>query len=448
MTRETVPSLAAALADGRTTSVALTEAALDLIESEGGDGNRAFVGVDREGAIAQAQASDLLRAWGIVPSPLAGIPISVKDLLDVRGQVTRAGSVALRDAPPAERDATVVARLRAAGAVVIGRTNMTEFAYSGLGLNPHHGTPANPAAPGRIPGGSSSGAGASVARGVTPVAIGSDTGGSLRIPAAFCGVVGFKPTQARVPRDGAYPLSWTLDSIGPIGRSVACCALADAAMAGDPVAAPRPVPVRGLRLGVPRSYLLDGLEDEVARRFEAALGALSRAGAQVQELALGALDRIPALGRLGAIAAAEAHAWHRDLMARAGEAYDPRVRSRILLGAKMSAADYIDLIRGREALMAETDASTREVDALVLPTVAMAPPPIEAFEDDAEYARLNALALRNTSAFNFLERPAISLPCGGAGSLGGPPVGLMVVGRRGHDRRLLQVAAALEPVVG
>jgi aspartyl-tRNA(Asn)/glutamyl-tRNA(Gln) amidotransferase subunit A len=443
MAKPTLLALAADLAEGRTTSVALTEAALDLIERGGGDGDRAFLRVDREPALAQARASDLLRAQGIVPSPLAGIPISVKDLFDVRGQVTAAGSVILGDAPPAERDAPAVARLRAAGAVILGRTNMTEFAYSGLGLNPHHGTAANPAAPDRIPGGSSSGAGSSVAGGINVVSIGSDTGGSVRIPAAFCGIVGFKPTQSRVPRDGVLPLAWSLDSVGPLGASVACCAIADAAMAGAPITLPQATGAAGLRLGVPRSFLLDGLDDEVARRFEAALEALSAAGARIVDAAMPAFDRIQDLGRKAPIAMAEAYAWHRDLIERRGDGYDPRVRTRILLGARLGAADYIDVLRGRQSLMAETDALTRDLDALVLPTVAVVPPRLDAFADDAEYARINGLVLRNTSAFNFIERPAASLPCRGEG----PPVGLMVVGKRGHDRRLLSIAAALETVI-
>ncbi|WP_207479727.1 amidase [Arenibaculum pallidiluteum] len=438
-----IQSQAADLAEGRTTSVALTEAALAAIEAAGGDGGGAFLLVDRAGALAQARASDMLRAGGVVPSPLAGIPLSVKDLFDVAGQVTAAGSRVLADAAPASQDAVAVARLRAAGAVLIGRTNMTEFAFSGLGLNPHYGTPENPAAPGRIPGGSSSGAGASVARGITAASVGSDTGGSVRIPAAFCGIVGFKPTQSRIPRDGAVPLSWSLDCVGPLGRTVACCALTAAAMAGLAVAVPRAVDVAGLRLAVPGCHLLDGMDATVAAAFERALGRLSAAGARVVETPMPPIDAIPALNSRGTLTASESYAWHRDLLARRSEGYDPRVGRRIMLGAEMTASDYIDLTRGRQALMAEMDALTRDWDAVLLPTVAVVPPRLEELAEDADYFRINALVLRNTSAWNFLERPAVSLPCASDGA----PVGLMVVGKRGHDGRLLSLAAALEPVV-
>lgn len=440
---DTILSLAAALADGRTTSLALTEAAIARIEDPAGEGARAFLRFDRETALAQARASDLQRTHGIVPSPLAGIPISVKDLFDVRGQVTTAGSTVLADAAPAEHDAAAIARLRAAGAVIIGRTNMTEFAFSGLGLNPHYGTPANPCDRSRIPGGSSSGAAVSVADGMAVAAIGSDTGGSIRIPAAFCRLAGFKPTQARVPRDGAFPLSWSLDSVGPIARSIACCAIIDAVLAGEEPTAPCEPSLEGLRLVVPRSYLLDGLDACVSEAFDDALDRLAQAGAKIEDRAMPILDRIPALNARGGLVTAEAYARHRELLEQAGDRYDPRVSSRIRRGAQQTAAEYIELTRARAALMAETDALTADADALVLPTVAIVPPRFDALQDDETYYRINTQVLRNTSAFNFLDRPAASVPCCGSAC----PTGLMIVGTRGQDRRLLAVARAVETAV-
>src|SRR6185312_9655690 len=295
----TVASLAAALASGKTTSRELVEAALDRIADPAGEGRRCFLRVYAENARAAADAQDRLRNAGYVASPLAGLPVSIKDLFDVAGERTLAGSRALDDAPPAAADAPVVARLRAAGAVLIGRTNMTEFAFSGVGINPHYGTPGNPYDRKLIPGGSSSGAAVSVSDGGAVVTIGTDSGGSVRIPAALCGIVGFKPTQNRIPRDGVTPLSTTLDSIGPLANSVACCAVADAVMAGEPPIAPPPIPAAGLRLGVPQSYVLDDLAAEVANAFADACSMLSRVGARIIDLPLGELSEMPTINASG-----------------------------------------------------------------------------------------------------------------------------------------------------
>src|SRR5216684_1186692 len=267
LTKQTVLGLAEELAAGRTCSRTLIEAALARIAEPAGEGARSFVKVYADSARAAADAQDSLRKAGYVASPIAGLPVSVKDLFDVAGEQTLAGSKALDDSPPAQRDAPIVARLRAAGAILIGRTNMTEFAFSGVGINPHYGTPGNPHDRHLIPGGSSSGAAVSVGDGQAVVAIGTDTGGSVRIPAAFCGIAGFKPTQYRIPRDGAVPLSTTLDSIGPLANSIACCAIADAFMAGESPVAPVPIPIEAMRLGVPQTYVLDGLMPEVANAF-------------------------------------------------------------------------------------------------------------------------------------------------------------------------------------
>ena len=274
----TLATLAEDLALGRTSARKLVDECIARIADPSGEGIRTFIHVDREAAIEAAEAMDRLRAAKAAPSPYAGIPVSIKDLFDIKGQVTRAGSRALEDSAPAEADATAVARLRGAGFIVIGRTNMTEFAYSGIGINPHYGTPKSAwqRSVGHVPGGSSSGAAVSIADGMAYGALGTDTGGSCRIPAAYNGIVGFKPTQRRVPLDGGVPLSFTLDSFGPLARTVGCCAVLDAVLADEPVRPLQPRPVKGMRLAVPTTIALDELEDEVARTFERALEVLSR----------------------------------------------------------------------------------------------------------------------------------------------------------------------------
>ena len=442
--KPTVADHAAALAAGRTTSRALVETALARIADPAGEGGRCFIKVYHQAALAAAEAQDRLRRAGYVASPLAGLPVSIKDLFDAAGERTLAGSKALDDAPPAAHDATIVARLRASGAIIIGRTNMSEFAYSGVGLNPHYGTPGNPFDRRRIPGGSSAGAPVSVADGFAVVAIGTDTGGSVRIPAAFCGTVGFKPTQHRVPRDGVIPLSPTLDSVGPLANSVACCAITDAIMAGAPLLLPTPAPVEGLRLGVPQSLMLDDLDPEVASAFERACQALSVAGARLVDLPLVEFAEIDALNAKGGLAAPEAYAWHEALITRRGADYDPRVRTRIERGRPVSAADYVRLCWRRAELIARVDACTADVDALIMPTVPLVAPPIAAFARDDEFWRLNTRIVRNTSIVNFLDRCAISLPIEPPGTI---PVGLTAMGRHGEDRRLLSVALGLEAAV-
>jgi len=442
--RTTVLGLAADLAAGRTTSSALVDEALARIADPAGEGARTFTKVYAGAAREAAAAQDHLRQAGYVASPLAGLPVSIKDLFDVAGEVTLAGSTALDDRPPAERDAPIVARLKAAGAVIVGKTNMTEFAFSGVGINPHYGTPGNPYDRQRVPGGSSAGAPVSVADAQAVVAIGTDTGGSVRIPAALCGVVGLKPTAKRIARDGATPLSTTLDSIGPLANSVACCAMADAVMAGEAPVAPDPAPVAGLRLGVPQSFVLDDLAPEVAAAFEAACAALARAGARVSDLPLAELSEYPRLSDRGLLVNSEAFAWHEELLSRRGNEYDPRVRSRIEFGRPVSAAAYIRLCAARGDFIARVAARTTEFDALLMPTVAITAPPIAAFADDRDYFRLNGLILRNTSVINFLDRCAVTLPIQPADAA---PVGLMVVGEHGADQRLLAVARGIEAVV-
>jgi aspartyl-tRNA(Asn)/glutamyl-tRNA(Gln) amidotransferase subunit A len=325
--------------------------------------------------------------------------------------------------------------------VLVGRTNMTEFAFSGVGINPHYGTPGNPHDRSLVPGGSSSGAAVSVGDAQAVVAIGSDTGGSVRIPAALCGLAGFKPTQYRISRDGVAPLSTTLDSIGPLANSIACCAIADAVMAGEPPEAPLAAPVAGLRLAVPRCHVFDGIAPEVASAFEAACAALSRAGARVADVTIGEIDEIPGINAAGGFAPVEAYAWHRELIARRGNDYDPRVRGRIERAAGMTAVELIELRDARADLIRRLAPQTAEFDALLMPTVAITAPPFAAFERDEDYRRLNAMILRNCSAINFLDRCAATVPIQKRGET---PVGLMIVGEHGGDRRLLAIARGIE----
>jgi aspartyl-tRNA(Asn)/glutamyl-tRNA(Gln) amidotransferase subunit A len=435
----TLSALTAALDAGTVTARSLVENCLAHIADPNGEGSRVFLKVHATEARAMADAIDRLRKAGRAPGRLAGIPISIKDLFDVAGEPTAAGSVVLADAPPASAHAPVVARVLAAGLIPMGRTNMTEFAFSGLGINPHFGTPRSPwdRAGSRIPGGSSSGAAVSVADGMAFGALGTDTGGSCRIPAALCGITGYKPTARRVPLDGVLPLAPTADSVGPLANSVACCATLDAVLAGEAPKEVRPASLAGLRLAVPQNQVLDDLDPAVAAAFERALSTLSAAGARIIPTRFPALDDVPA----GGFAAPEAWAWHRHLLEQHGDRYDPRIRKRIERGRTQSAADYIDLLRARAAIIRRMDADTSGYDALVLPTCPLIPPRIAELEDEADYNRINLLLLRNTAFANFLDRCAISLPCHRAGE---PPVGLMLMGETTGDERLFAVAAGVE----
>ena len=438
---QTLDSLADALERGDTTARALTEACLALAET--GEGPRAFVSLDRKGALAAADAADAQRRAGVHPSWFAGIPVSVKDLFDMRGQVTTAGSKVLAGRPAATDDATAIARLRQAGFVLIGRTNMTEFAYSGLGMNPHYGTPANPwdRAAGRIPGGSSSGAAISVTDGMAAAAIGSDTGGSCRIPAALCGLVGYKPTQSRVPLQGVSPLSSSLDSIGSLGQSPRCLEILDAIMAGRTPGAPELRDLQDLRLLAPTNPVLEGVDDKVASDFTRTLSRLRALGVTVTEKPLAPLDRLPGVNAKGGFAAAEALHWHQKLMEEMPEAYDPRVIIRIRKGESQSAADYITLLQDRRRFVADVTASLAGYDAIVLPTVPTVAPRIADLDaDEALYGSTNLLMLRNPSVFNFLDGCAISLPMHDRGTA---PTGLMVGALNGQDDRLFAIAHTL-----
>jgi aspartyl-tRNA(Asn)/glutamyl-tRNA(Gln) amidotransferase subunit A len=420
-------------------SSAAAELARARAAAEGPACAQAFLKTHFERAAAEAAAAR-------PELPLAGLAVSVKDLFDEAGEVTAAGSVALADQPPAAADAPAVARLRAAGAAVLGRTNMTEFAFSGVGVNPHFGTPANPADPAvaRIPGGSSSGAAVSVAAGAAFIGLGSDTGGSIRIPAALCGIVGFKNTARLTPLQGAFPLSATLDTVCAMTRSVRDAILAHEILAGRTVT--RGIaPLSAYRLAVARTQMQDGLDPTVARAFERALGVLRAAGARIDEIDLAPIRDLGTIQSTGGFSAAESFALHRAWLADRGGRYDPRVRVRIERGAAMKAWEYLELQQARTRWIAEVESALAGCDAVLSPTVPLVAPPIAQVapgaERDDEFFRVNALLLRNTSVVNMLDGCAISLPCHAPDEL---PVGLMLWHGGGRDDTILHIASQAE----
>jgi aspartyl-tRNA(Asn)/glutamyl-tRNA(Gln) amidotransferase subunit A len=446
MPNPTLAALADDLEAGRTTARKLVEECIARIADPAGEGRRTFIHVDKDAALRAAEAMDHLRKAHAAPSRFAGIPVSIKDLFDIAGQVTRAGSRALEDSAPAEKDAPVVARLRRAGFIVIGRTNMTEFAYSGIGINPHYGTPKSvwQRNVGHVPGGSSSGAAVSIADRMAYGALGTDTGGSCRIPAAYNGIVGYKPTQSRIPLDGGVPLSFTLDSYGPLANSVQCCATLDAVLADEPLPTVVPRPVKGMRLAVPVTVALDELDEAVAKTFQRTLETLSRAGALIEHIDVPEFLDVGVMNARGGFAASESFAWHRYLLTSKGDVYDPRVSLRILRGEGLSAADYIDLLNARRSLIARIAIRLAPYDALVIPTTANTPPKIADLADDKAFTVANVRSLRNCTLINTIDGCAISLPAHREGEV---PVGLMLASTGGADRRIFELAAGMEGVI-
>ena len=418
------------------------EVALGRIDDPKGEGARACLTVYREQAKAAAEAADARAKAGISLGPLDGAIISIKDLFDVAGEATRVGSkVFAEEAKPAAADAPVVRRLRAGGAIIVAKTNMTEFAYSGIGANPHFGTPGNPADRKRVPGGSSSGAAVAAADGMCEIAIGTDTGGSCRIPGALCGVVGYKPSRQRIPTDGAFPLSYSIDSIGPIARSVEACAKADAVMAAENFETLNAVRLAGLRVGVVQGAPLENLDETVAKRFPDAIARLRQAGAQIYEEKLSLLGDMAQVNSKGGVQPAEAFTVHRDLLSRRADAIDPNVRVRLERARNISAADYIDMVRERTRLIRSMDTALADFDVLALPTTPIVAPAMVEVAAADDFARKNAMLLRNTVIVNFFDLCAISLPVPREGGL---PTGLMLVARNGNDHRLFGIAAAVE----
>ena len=378
--------------------------------------------------------------------PLAGIPVSIKDLFDVAGQTTAAGSTVLAHAPVAAADCPAVARLRAAGAVLAGRTNMVEFAFSGVGINPHYGTPVNPSdtAVARIPGGSSSGAAVSVASGAALVGLGSDTGGSIRIPAALCGVVGFKSTARLVPTAGAIPLSSSLDTVCAVTRSVRDAVTVHQVLAARAVVLAGK-PLSSCRLAVARTHMQDGLDNTVASAFEHSLRVLRQAGAQIEEIELDEINELAAINATGGLSSVESYAWHRQLITAREAEYDPRVALRILRGAHMRAFEYIELLAARSQWITRMEARLLGFDAVLSPTVPIVAPPISSvLLDDTEFFRVNTVLLRNTAVVNMLDGCGISLPCHTPDQL---PVGLMLWHAAMHDDAVLDVALQVEAVL-
>ena len=418
------------------------EAALGRIDDPKGEGARACLTVYREQAKAAAEAADARGNAGISLGPLDGTIVSIKDLFDVAGEATRVGSkVFAEEAKPAVADAPVVRRLRAGGAIIVAKTNMSEFAYSGIGANPHFGTPGNPADRKRVPGGSSSGAAVAAADGMCEIAIGTDTGGSCRIPGALCGIVGYKPSRQRIPTEGAFPLSYSIDSIGPIARSVEACAKADAVMATENFEPLNPVHLTGLRVGVVQGAPLENLDETVAKRFPDAIARLRQAGAQIFEEKLSLLGEMAQVNSKGGVQPAEAFTVHRDLLSRRADAIDPNIRVRLERARNISAADYIDMVRERARLIRAMDARLADLDGLAMPTTPIVAPIMAEVAVADDFARKNAMLLRNTVIVNFFDLCAISLPMPREGDL---PTGLMLVARNGNDHRLFGIAAAVE----
>lgn len=440
----TIRESSKALATRSLSAGELLDASLAAIDADLTRGGATYTHIDRLAAREAADASDAFRDRGYVPSALAGLPVSVKDLFDIKGQVTTAGSRILRDAAPAVRDAAAIARLREAGAVFVGRTNMSEFAFSGLGVNPHYGTPLNPARPGRLAGGSSSGAAVSVALDHVVAALGTDTGGSVRIPAAFCGLVGFKPTARRVPLEGIVPLSSSFDSVGSIARSVDCCVLIDNIISGRALDTASS-PLASLRLGVTSDYVADDLDETVSTAFNRAIRMLRRAGASVERFAFPELHEVAGHYPLAGITAAQAWAWHRERVARDAGAYDPRVLKRLRAGEGRSAADYIDLLAARERFVRDARSRLTRFDAWLMPTVAVVPPTVAQIEhDDEAFFATNAKVLRNPSVVNFMDGCALTLPCHRDGEL---PVGLSICGPALADASILAIGRSVESLL-
>jgi aspartyl-tRNA(Asn)/glutamyl-tRNA(Gln) amidotransferase subunit A len=442
----TMVELSRLLASQKITSRQLVEQSLAAIKDPQGEGARTFLRVHDGEALAAADSVDAQRRRGSKLPALAGIPISIKDLFDEAGVVTLGGSKVLAGAPPATRDSTLVERLKKAGAVIVGRTNLTEFAYSGLGINPHYGTPKNAfdRTTGRIPGGSSSGAAISVTDGMAAGAIGTDTGGSTRIPAALNGLVGFKPTARRVPLDGVLPLSFTLDSAGPIAKTVADCALLDQVLAAETDCLPA-VRLRGLRFAAPKTVFQEDLAPAVASAFATALSRLSVAGATIIELPMAEFAQAADVNPRGALVSAEAFSWHRQWMKDGADKYDPRVMARIRPGEKITAADYIELLQLRKRFIRAINAAASGYEAMLMPTTPDTAPTIaEASKDDESYFRLNGRMLRNPGIVNLFDGCALSVPCHDPGSA---PVGMMIAGTQNTDRKILAIGLAVEEVV-
>lgn len=419
-----------------------TETALKAAGDPDGEGSRVFIRRYEEKAKTQAHQAGLRWQNHAALSPIDGLPVSIKDLFDVKGEATTAGSRLLVNAPPATADASIVTRLTQAGAAIIGKTNMTEFAFSGLGINPHYATPANPWRPEekRIPGGSSSGAAVAVANGMCLGAVGTDTGGSVRIPAALCGLTGFKPTASRIDQTGTLPLSTSLDSIGVIAHDVRSCWLLDSTLAATPLEL-QTFDLSQAHFAVPQSRVLDDLDEEVTQAWQSALEVLRNAGATLTGLPLREFEELNVMNGRGGITAYEAWQWHQHKALAQPEAYDPQVLVRVQRGSLLTEQDAAELYQQREAWRQRINSALTGFDALLMPTVPRIAPTIGSLDDPQRYMEINALMLRNTSIINMLDGCALSLPCHQPGNA---PVGLSLASVHGDDARLISWSLAVE----
>ena len=430
--------------DGEVTSTQVTEECLRRIDADNARLN-AFTLVMADEALRRAREADKEIATGTDRGPLHGVPISIKDIIDIRGVPTTASS-RVREGHVAERDAPVIAHLRQAGAVLVGKTNLHEFAFGTTSEDSAFGAVKNPRDPNRSAGGSSGGSGASVAAGMALASIGTDTGGSVRIPAGVCGTVGLKPTLGEISIDGVVPLSRTMDHVGPLTASVADASLVYHALLGDTrTAPPVPMPMHGLRLAVPRKYFCDLLDDEVRPRFEAALERLRAAGAHLDEIEIRhAADIAPVYLH---IVLSDAAAYHAHTLETVPDRYTPPVRLRLEMGRYVMAEDYVRALAGREVLAREVDAALAQHDALVLPTLPIVAPPLGAATVEVGSARepVRNVMLRLTQLFNVTGHPAVSIPAGASSSE--LPCGVQLVGCRHQTDALLKVALACEPQI-
>lgn len=450
-----ITELAGEIRAGALGPVELTQFFLERIQTFD-DRLNAFMIVTADRALASARAAAAALAGGVDLGPLQGIPLAVKDLFDVAGLPTTGGSILLRD-HTAATDATVVRRLLGAGAALVGKTHMVEFAFGGTGVNHHYGTPWNPwdADIQRLPGGSSSGSGVAVAAGLVPAALGTDTGGSVRIPASFCGLVGLKPTFGRISNAGVLPLDSTLDSTGTLTHTVEDAALLFGILAGpdnrDPdTLVPAGVPVlgeleadlTGLRLGFPREYFWDEVDPQVEAAVRATAQVFADLDVYVDEVSLSILDDLAHMRRGVNLTAVEAYLrWREALTSRPGE-FDPTVAPRLLAGRDILATDYLQQQRAWTTLRQRALPALDHVDFLVTPTTPFAAPPVDDVDIDEVFFQVNALCLRNTAAVNQLGWCAVSLPCGFTDDE--LPVGLQLIGRPWDELRLLRLAHAFE----
>ena len=422
-----------------------TEAALSAASDINGEGKRVFLSLYAEQALSTSQQAGARWLAGKPKSAIDGLPVSIKDLFDVANEATTAGSNLLASAQPAQQNATIVNRLIQAGAAIVGKTNMTEFAYSGLGINPHYGTPANPwrRDEKRIPGGSSSGAAVAVSDGMCLAAVGTDTGGSVRIPAALCGLTGFKPSARRIDQTGTLPLSTSLDSIGVIAHDVRSCWLLDAVIADAPLTLSE-CDLTQARFAIPQTRVLDGLDENVSHAWMNALERLRTAGATLVELPLEALAELESMNARGGITAYESWQWHQQGAQSNPEAYDPQVLIRLQRGSLLTDQDAESLHQQRAAWKNKVEAELTGFDGMLMPTVPRVAPTLAELDNSAVYMQINALMLRNPSIINMLDGCAISLPCHQADTA---PVGLMLASTQGKDAQLLSWALAIEIIL-